>query len=332
MKASVELKKLVENGVKAPSGHNTQPWLFTFEENKINIHPDFSRALPVVDSDNHALYISLGCAVENIVIAATRYGLRSDVSIKKTKDSKEFIVISLTADDSIKEDELIKFIGERQSTRNEYADKKVPRDELDTLRNSFDFDGIKMLLLTGKSEIGDLEPLIIEGSNKQFQNREFVKELVHWFRFSQSEAEKKGDGLWIKSMGLPKMNRFIGNIVMKYFVTAKSEAKRWKKLIDATAGFTLFTAAQNNITHWVKLGRAFQRFGLTATKLDISHAHVNMPCEELEVREKLVTKFNLGSTHPLLLIRFGYSENMPYSHRRDVDKVLVNKKKVEVNG
>jgi hypothetical protein len=56
-----------------------------------------------------------------------------------------------------------------------------------------------------------------------------------------------------------------------------------------------------------------------------------MPCEELEVREKLVKKFNLGSSHPLLLIRFGYSENMPYSHRRDVDKVLVNKK-VETHG
>ncbi|MFH5834251.1 Acg family FMN-binding oxidoreductase [Halalkalibaculum sp. DA384] len=331
MKTTIDFKKLIEYGIKAPSGHNTQPWYFTIEENAIEIHPDFSRALPVVDSDNHALYISLGCAVENIAIAAAKYGLQSGITIKEDKDNKSFIVISFISVDSIQEDELLNYVDKRQSTRNEYSDKKVPKADLNELKNSFEFEGVELITLTGESEINDLEPLILEGSNKQFQNKEFVKELVNWFRFSKAEAEKKGDGLWIKSMGLPNMNRFIGNIVMKYFVSAKSEARRWKKLIDATAGFALFTAAQNDITHWVRLGRAFQRFGLTATKLGISHAHVNMPCEELEVREKLVKKFNLGSSHPLLLIRFGYSETMPYSLRRGVDEVLINKK-VEAHG
>jgi hypothetical protein len=48
-----------------------------------------------------------------------------------------------------------------------------------------------------------------------------------------------------------------------------------------------------------------------------------MPCEELEVRQKLIEQFNLGSKHPLLLIRFGYSEKMPYSLRRDAEKVIL---------
>ena len=326
MKPTVDLERLIEYAIKAPSGHNTQPWHFSIEKSEIKVHPDFSRALPVVDSDNHALYISLGCAVENIVLAASQYGLRSNVSIKKTEDSKPFILISLTADDSIQEDELVNYIEKRQSTRNEYSDQQVPEVDLNTLINSFEFEGIKLIILTEESEIDELEPLIIEGSNRQFQNKDFVKELVDWFRFSKAEAEKKGDGLWIKSMGLPNMPRFIGNIVMKHFVTAKSEAKRWKKLIDATSGFALFVTDKNDVHHWVRLGRAFQRFGLTATKLDISHAHVNMPCEELEVRKELAAKFNLGSKHPLLLIRFGYSEPMPYSSRRDLEEVLTNKK------
>lgn len=322
MQPADNLKELVEYGIKAPSGHNTQPWHFTIEDDHIEVHPDFSRALPVVDGDNHALYISLGCAIENIAIAATKFGLRSSVGIEKGKDGESFIVVSLSADDSIPEDELLNYIEERQSTRNEYSDQQVPEEDLNLLRNSFEFEGIELMILTEQSEINDLEPLIIEGSNKQFRNKKFVEELVDWFRFSKAEAEKKGDGLWIKSMGLPNMPRFIGNIVMKYFVSAKSEAKRWKKLIDATAGFALFITDKNDVVHWIRLGRAFQRFGLTATKLGISHAHVNMPCEELEVRKKLATKFNLTSKYPLLLIRFGYSETMPYSHRRDVDEVL----------
>ena len=40
---------MVEYAIKAPSGHNTQPWLFRINENNIEIHPNFDRALPVVD-------------------------------------------------------------------------------------------------------------------------------------------------------------------------------------------------------------------------------------------------------------------------------------------
>jgi len=43
---------MVEYAIKAPSGHNTQPWLFRINENSIEIHPNFDRALPVVDFDN----------------------------------------------------------------------------------------------------------------------------------------------------------------------------------------------------------------------------------------------------------------------------------------
>ncbi len=326
MKSITEITELVNYGIKAPSGHNTQPWLYAVNDNEINIYPDFSRALPVVDSDNHALYISLGCALENIVIAASKYGLRAEVHLMTSKGDNPYIKISLSSDDSIQKDELVEYIEDRQSIRNEYENRQVPAYDLESLKNAVHFHEIDILILKNSEDIERLEPLIIEGSNLQFQKRAFVDELVSWIRFSRKEAAGKGDGLWSKSMGFPAMNRFIGNIVMKYFVSAKSEAKRWKKLIQASDGFALFLARENDVVHWVRLGRAFQRFGLTATKLNISHAHVNMPCEELEVRKKLVEQFNLGSKHPLLLIRFGYSEKMPYSFRRNLDEVIRNTK------
>lgn len=325
MKSTIDLESLVEYGVKAPSGHNTQPWLFSIGNDEIRIYPDFSRALPVVDSDNHALYISLGCAVENIVLAATKYKLRSVVTIEKGNDKDWVIVISFVPDESIQKDELVNYIEKRQSTRNKYNDKQVPAGDLKKLRDSIaDFQGVEMETLTGQEENNKLEPLIIEGSTLQFQNKEFVDELIRWIRFTDSNAKEKADGLWSKCMGLPNIPRFLGIAVMKYFTSAKSEAKRWRKLIDATAGFALFTVDTNDVKHWVELGRAFQRFGLTATELGISHAHVNMPCEEPEVRNKLSVQFDLDSRHPLLLIRFGYSEKMPYSLRRDVKEVITD--------
>jgi hypothetical protein len=324
MESKMKLTKFVEYAAKAPSGHNTQPWQFILNVNEIHIHPDMKRALPVVDSDNHALYISLGCATENLVIAANKYGFQTEVKISKTDKNEEFIQIKLMSAESVTKDELFDFIEIRQSTRNPYTSNNVALADISLLQSSFNFDGISVLTFTTPEEINALEPFIIDGSNLQFENEKFIAELVSWFRFSEKEAKEKGDGLWTASMGLPKMNRFIGNIVMKYFVSAKSEAKRWKELINASSGFALFVADKNDVRHWVTLGRAFQRFGLTATKLNISHAHVNMPCEELKVRKKLIQKLGIGSRHPLLLVRFGYSEKMPYSKRRNLDDVIKN--------
>lgn len=55
---------LVSKAVKAPSGHNTQPWRFRQNESAVEIHPDFDRRLPVVDPHDRELFVSLGCAAE----------------------------------------------------------------------------------------------------------------------------------------------------------------------------------------------------------------------------------------------------------------------------
>ncbi|MBD3386211.1 hypothetical protein GF407_14980 [candidate division KSB1 bacterium] len=60
--------EMIRFATMAPSGHNTQPWKFSLHENTITIFPDYKRRLAVVDPDDHALFISLGCALENLII------------------------------------------------------------------------------------------------------------------------------------------------------------------------------------------------------------------------------------------------------------------------
>ena len=57
---------------KAPSGHNTQPWKFHITDSTITVLPNLDVALPVVDRNNRELFISLGCAVENLCIPSPR--------------------------------------------------------------------------------------------------------------------------------------------------------------------------------------------------------------------------------------------------------------------
>src|SRR5688572_15054206 len=68
---------LVRYATLAASSHNTQPWLFELHEGGVSILPDLSRRCPEVDSDDHHLYASLGCAVENLKQAARAAGFET---------------------------------------------------------------------------------------------------------------------------------------------------------------------------------------------------------------------------------------------------------------
>lgn len=313
--------KIVRDAVKAPSGHNTQPWLFSRDGNTVIIKPDFSRALPVADPDHHELYISLGCAAENAVIAANHYGFRPELRITG-KNKTAFIKIELTENSSDDSADLYHQIPFRQSTRCAYDEKEIPQADLEILKKGVAAEGIQIHFLTREQDKEKLMPLVCGAIDDQLRNPEFKHELIRWMRFSEKEAIQKGDGLWTACSGIPATGRVLGTMAMRYLINPRIESKRWRSLIEKSAGFALFTATENNPDHWIRTGRTFQRFALTATSLGIKHSHVNMPCQVLPARRRLAETFGQKGEIPLLLIRFGYSARMPYAYRRRIHQVL----------
>ena len=125
---------MVEYAIKAPSGHNTQPWLFRINENNIEIHPNFDRALPVVDFDNRELFISLGCALENLCITALEKGYDYDVELTKTG----IITVYLSSPDTSGYNSLFQQIPLRQTNRSIYNGKQIPEENIDILLHAGD--------------------------------------------------------------------------------------------------------------------------------------------------------------------------------------------------
>jgi hypothetical protein len=81
-------QELVRYATLAPSSHNTQCWRFALEGNgrSIAILPDLSRRCPAVDPDDHHLFVSLGCAAENLIQAALAHGLKGDARFDPASD------------------------------------------------------------------------------------------------------------------------------------------------------------------------------------------------------------------------------------------------------
>ena len=69
---------LVAAGVLAANPHDTQPWLFGVSANAIEIFADLSRNLGAMDAYVREMHLGLGCAIENMRLAAGPNGYSAE--------------------------------------------------------------------------------------------------------------------------------------------------------------------------------------------------------------------------------------------------------------
>ncbi len=72
---------LVRSAILASSAHNSQPWLFRISGPCVELYADRARNIGLVDPYLREMHLSLGCALENLVIAAARFGHDSAVDV-----------------------------------------------------------------------------------------------------------------------------------------------------------------------------------------------------------------------------------------------------------
>jgi hypothetical protein len=317
-----EMLELVRHAVMAPSGHNTQPWRFALFGDRVEIHPDLSRRLPAVDPDDHALYISLGAALENLRLAALQRRLDSETEYFPPA-APDRLVVHLTRRKQANRNELFRAIADRQTTRSTYDGRPIPAADLRELEKASVEEGVRFRLFTEKAELEAVTELVKEGNRWQMRDPALVRELLAWVRFSRKEANLHHDGLIAPAMGMPAVPRWLGEPIMRAMLRPEPEAARAEKLIRSSATLMLFVAEKNDREHWAKLGQSFERVALTATLRGIRQAHMNMPCEVVEVRKQFQQYLGLVDEQPLLLLRIGYGKLMPRSPRRPAEAVIV---------
>jgi len=320
-----DLIDLTKHAIKAPSGHNSQPWKFKLEENSITIFPDYERIIPVADPDNQELFISLGCALENLIIAAGYFGYYTDIEMKMEVPFKESIRVELSSGNNQNYDQLFKNIEIRQSTRSHYNKALIPPADIEKLNEAGNQDQVLFLLYTEPSHIEPIIEITKRATVLQLSKKEFINELTQWIRFNRKTAQKTGDGLYSGAIGSPSVPKWLGKLFLNLTSDPKREARKNVNLMKNSSGILLFIAKENSKEAWVNLGRSFQRVALTATSLNINHAHINSACEEIAARKKLAEVLQLNpEEQPLLIIRIGYSAKRPYSFRRPLNEVLID--------
>lgn len=305
---------------KAPSGHNTQPWKFHITDDTITVVPNFEVALPVVDGNNRELFISLGCAVENLCIAASYFGYTTHIK----ECSIEAIILELTKNNLSTKDLLFHQIEKRQTNRTIYNGNKISDGILQQLQSVPKENGVQFYFTEIGTPFADtITGYIMKGNEIQMADIAFKNELLSWMRFNKKQVEATHDGLSYLVFGNPSLPGILARPIVSLFLNPKVQNKSDRKKIDSSSHFVVCTTQQDTIKEWINLGRTLQRILLKATEIGISYAFLNQPCEVAALASDLREKLPVNKEYPTLIMRIGYANPIPYSPRKEIETLLI---------
>jgi hypothetical protein len=314
-------RELVRCATLAPSSHNTQCWNFALDANgrSISILPDLARRCPAVDPDDHHVFVTLGCATENLIQAALAHGLRGEAQFDAAGNVVRVVLKPTRAQTT----PLFTAIPSRQCTRGDYDGQPLSSEELLLLQRAGSSDTVRLQLLTERQVMEQTLDYVIQGNTAQLADAAFVKELKAWIRFNGTDAIRTRDGLYSVTTGNPNIPSWIGDLAFRWLLTAKGENDKYARQVRSSAGIAVFVGQAADKAHWVEVGRCYERFALQATALGIRNAFLNQPVEVVALRTPFASALGLAGQRPDLVVRFGRGPVLPRSLRRPVDAVLV---------
>lgn len=319
----LDVRDILLSAGQAPSPHNIQPWVFMANDYSLTIIPDKRKSLKASDPNNRQLFVSMGCAIENLSIAAAT---RRFEIVRTNMMNNGAYTFDLEHNYRVTPDPLYPMIAERRVDRRKYDGSRLTQQHLQALSDITPEYGVRMHMLPiGNVEADILTRYILDGNKRQLETPEVKRELINAMRFNLGDELKTHDGLATRLMGgVPPMPGWLGRFLMGMALSVKSQNASMLKHINSSSHLVLFNTVSDNMTGWVSLGRTLQRFMLVATSLGVSFSFLSQPFECSTLAKRLMYELPYGNEAPVMALRLGYAQGQPLkSLRHPLSSILV---------
>ena len=302
---------LLRYAILAPSSHNSQPWEFTIDGDSIEIYPAEARWLEVADENKRELYLSLGCAIENLTIAAEHFDL--GYQIEFFDDADHVSVITLDPENEPSSERptgLFDEITERTTNHHLFEDRPLPDALCERLGARVIENDVGLLLIDDPAQQASIAELQAEADRKLMENPDYRKELGYWI----------GTG----ALGDSWLAARIGQLVVSYLDIGDREAKKNSKLLQSAPVIGVLVTDSNDKASLIKAGRVFERLALAATTEGVAVHPMSQILERSEMHEDLTSLLEGNDLQPQHLFRLGYAEDeQEHTPRWPLGKFLV---------
>ncbi|WP_460707042.1 Acg family FMN-binding oxidoreductase [Myceligenerans halotolerans] len=186
---------LLRYAVRAPSGHNTQPWRFHIAERRLRLYADRSRALAVVDPEDRELVMSCGAALAHLIVALRHFGYAGDVSEFPDRDDRDLLAtVGLGQAHTPRpgDHQLFEAIDKWHAHCSVFEARPVAQEVLAQLGRDIHHAGANLHVLTGDGPRAAIAALVGEGDRSQFDDAGFRHELAAWIHPNRT---RRPDGM-----------------------------------------------------------------------------------------------------------------------------------------
>jgi len=310
-----KLKFLVRYALLAPSSHNTQPWNFRLGQDEISLFIDPNRWLKVADADRRELYISAGCALENLLIAAEHYGYGHQVHYCPEPGNDNLAaVIKLTPRQGrrspFREPGQFMAITERHTNHKIYKERPISQADLEFLQYGCNQDGVWLFITADAALKRRVDELIIRGDALLFANPAWREELGYWM----------GQGVFGASWLMSKMTQ----LAVTYVNLGQGVAKKDSELLMSAPALALLASEKDDRPSQIRAGQIFERVCLRAQGLGIRVQPMSQILEVPELKQELAGLIPVQELIPQHAFRLGYAEPEPeHTPRRPLEELLV---------
>ncbi len=305
-----KLRFLVQFALLAPSGHNTQPWKFQINENSILIEPDLIRSLPKSDPNDRQLFISLGCAIENLLVAADYYLLDTSVEYLPAENRNVAAKISFSENSSKapEENHLALAIPKRHTNRFKYL-KKMPGEKfLEWVRNfklDVSDDDVLQVNIIENSELKNAAAEIASMALvKTMDDADFRLELSHYLKSNFTSAKVGMPGF---AHGIPgPVSLFASPLIRKINMNRLSLKQDTRLLKEFTPVFVVISTGKDDKKSWLRAGQCYEHIALEAVKNGLQTSPLAAPIQREKYNQDLKQLLGIAG-RPQIIFRLGYS-------------------------
>src|SRR3569832_2670740 len=162
------LKRPLHAAILAANPHDTQPWLFEINAtDSITVYADRIRNLGSFDPFRREMQLGLGCAIENLVRAATVFGytpyirpVAGKLTLAPPDEPKPIAHITMDPGEPAR-DELFETIPNRHTNRGVYTERPLPPGTLHGFAALTARATVPTVFLTGAGERTALAALLV---------------------------------------------------------------------------------------------------------------------------------------------------------------------------
>lgn len=319
--------------ILAASPHNTQPWRFEITPDRIRLYADMTKSLGAMDPLHREMYIGLGCAVENLVLAAEFHGRQATVAWMPDDNDETFVADIALSRAEPKRNPLYLAIVNRHTNRGPFSDGVLPEAYISGAENLWTDPQVTATFLTSAQDRSRFRRLTIDATQAIIDDHDMNEASHAWYRHDKKAIEKYRDGVTIHTTGIDATTRAFGQILAA--PSADTAGGYW---LDSTKGrqttagaFVVLSSADIlDRTQQLQVGRVFQRIHLWTTQNGLALQPLNQMAErrdremELGLPNTFTDALNeLSGPGAQMLFRVGFAlDDAPKSARRPVDWVI----------